>query len=88
MRQSADVNITIDVSAQNRQRPTDIAIIYNGLANGYMRCMSYMRNIGQQSAETAWHLLVLMRQAVIKHLTTIFNYVGGCTDGQLLLMAI
>ena len=65
-----------------------VICVYSGLADGYMRYMRYMRNIGQQSAETACHLLVLMRQAVIKHLTTIFNYVGGCTDGQLLSMAI
>jgi len=65
-----------------------VICVCSGLADGYMRYMRYMRNIGQQSAETACHLLVLMRQAVIKHLTTIYNYVGGCTDGQLLSMAI
>ena len=62
--------------------------VYNGLADGHMCYMRCMRNIGQQSAEAAWHLLVLMRQEVTKHLTMIFDYVGGCTDGQLLSMAI
>jgi hypothetical protein len=37
-----------------------VICVCSGLADGYMRYMRYMRNIGQQSAETACHLLVLM----------------------------
>jgi len=37
--QSADANITIDVLAENRQWPTNITIVYNGLADGHMRYM-------------------------------------------------